>query len=256
MLTIGAKDVERLHKFLKDLSPQALPHAARESMNAAAFATRHEWAAEGKRTMTVRNHYTFGGRHHRVVKARTARVIESMQSVVGNNHKYMREQENGVVRRGGWFKSVPIPTTVSRRSNDRTKTQRPTFWRRKILLGARKSRDQFQSRGQYIAATKAAAKRRGLKFVYLDLGSWGRGIFDIRLKRKMKKVWNLNRKSTRTRANPMLRRSLQTLRPEFERHHKSALENQIRFVLKKRGLRVSSASSVIKRVIEGAPAML
>ena len=256
MLTMGAKDVERLHKFLKDLSPRALPHAARESMNAAAFATRHEWAAEGKRTMTIRNHWTFGGRHHRVVKARTSRVIESMQSVVGNKHKYMREQENGIVRRGGWFQGVPIPTTVSRKGNDRTKLQRPSYWRRKIFLGRRMTRSQFKSRGQYIAATKAMAKRRGHKFVYLDMGSWGRGIYDVRLKRKMKKVWNLNRKSTRTRPNPMLRRSLQTLRPEFMRYHKSALENQIRFVLKKRGLRVSSASSVIKRVIEGAPAML
>lgn len=249
MLQVASKDIEKLHKFLTDLSPRALPHAAKDALNTSAFALRREWANEGKRTMTVRNKWTFGGRHHRVVKAKAANNILAMEAIAGNTHKYMREQEHGVIRRGGFLGSVPIPGIKSRVGASSKRLQRPSYWRRKIGLVERLKRSQFTSKKQYMAANIAKAKRRGKKFVYLDLESWGRGIFDIRTKTKMKKVWNLNRRVTKTRSNPMMKRALHTLKPAFPQYHKSALEGQILFVLRKRGLRAGSAGSVIKRVL-------
>jgi hypothetical protein len=248
MLVVTQGDIAKLHKALTDLKDKrALSHAAKDGLNTSAFAVRREWKAQGHRTMIVRNKWTFGGKHHRVVKARATKNINAMEAVTGNKLKYMLEQERGVSRFALWRKGVPIPTKKSRKGGKYTNLMRGTFWRRNIKLGRRlkESDAAFHKVGQsgkdrrsrYIAASIAHAKRQGSRFVYLDLGSWGRGIFDVQTKTKMKKVWQMNRRSTFTKPNPMLARTLRTLRPAFPTYHRMALEQQVRFVKTKRGIR-------------------
>lgn len=248
MLVVQSTDIPRLHRFLRGLKDgRALSHAAKDGLNTSAFATRREWEKQGRATMNVRNFWTFGGRNSRVIKARATRNIMQMQAVVGNKLKYMAEQERGVSRFAMRRHGVPIPMTKARISNKKTRLMRRMYWRNRMQLGKRYKR--AGSREQYIAMNIKKAKASGSNFVYLDMGSWGRGIYDVRTKTKMKKVWNMNRRFTRTKANPMLRRSLRTLRPAFPQYHKSALEGQIRFLLKKRGLRPSQSTAVISRLL-------
>ena len=238
MLVVTTKDIEKLHKALKSMDKRALPYAARNALNTSAFATRTEWAKEGERTMTVRNKWTFGGRHHRVVKARLQTNIRFMEAAVGNTHRYMAQQERGFSRSAGGRKGVPIPTTESRISGQHRRLVRRAYWRSRIKIGKRvQMGGKVRSRSQYIAANIRAAKKAGHNLVYLELGPT-RGIFDVRWKTKMKLVWDLSRKHTRTGKNPMLRRTLKRLKPAFKIYHRSALEEQIRFVMRKRGLRL------------------
>ena len=248
MLVVKAQDIEKLHKALTDLKDgRALAHAARQGLTTSAKATSREWELQGRRTMTVRNKWTFGKKFHKVVKARVARRIIDMEAVAGSKHKYMREQEFGVSRFALWRKGVPIPTVASRVGASKKRLQSTTFWRRKIKLGRRlkpsnpafamQSGSSAKTRKQrYMAASMQLARRQGRRFVYLDLGSWGKGIFDVSLKRKVKKVWNLNRRSTYTKPNPMLQRSMREMKKFYPQFHRMALEEQVRFVKHKRGI--------------------
>lgn len=264
MLVVDTKDIEKLHKALSKMSPQGLPHAAKDGLNDSAFHTRRLWKEEGHRTMTVRNRWTFGGRHHRVVKARATRRIEQMVAITGNKLRYMAEQEHGVHRFALARKGVPKPTLKSRISMSKSRLVRTVFWRRKMNLGpsfdpkhprftpmtgSSSRRGGGKSRKKrYIAASIRAAKAEGKHLVYLDLGTT-RGIYDVKTKTKTKKVWDLSKRHRYTKPNPMLQRTLHRLTPMFPQIHKKALENQIRFHLKKRGVRVSTATSIITRIL-------
>ena len=140
-----------------------------------------------------------------------------------------------------WRKGVPIPTLRSRKGSSKKRLQQPQYWRRRITVGKRLSRDdpafrpvnkggvRGKSRNQrYVAASIQQAKKQGRKYIYLDLGSKGRGIFDINYSTIIKKVWNLNRKVTHTKANPMLARTLKGLDPYMSTYHRMALEDQLR----------------------------
>jgi hypothetical protein len=219
--------------------------------------------------MTVRNKWTFGGANHRVQKAALRKTIRQMEAVSGNKHKYMQEQERGVTRYAMWRKGAPVPTQRSRFGASMKRTMSPRYWRRNIRLGKRfkrndaafnpvsnkvtrgrnKGRERGKSRNQrYVAASVRQAKSQGRKFVYLDFGPGNRGIFDVSLAKSIKKVWNLNRKIRRTKANPMLARTLKKLKPAFPTYHRSALEEQIGFVLQKRGLRPSGVKAFIAQL--------
>lgn len=242
MLVVTSDDVSKFHEALKRLSPEALPHAARGSMNAMAFHARNAWSEEGRRTMTVRNQWTFGGRHHRVVEARFEKHIASMEAEVGNKHRYMLEQEYGVARGAGFRKGIPIPTTKSRISRMKTRLVRRAYWRNAIKLGKRMKPGNFNTMEQYVAASVAAAKRRGMEFAYLDFGR-KRGIYDVSTKSKTKMVWNMSKTHAYTKPNPMLQRTLKTIQPDNMLYARQALEYQIGRQLKARGIRVRGPSA-------------
>lgn len=264
MLVVDTKDIEKLHKALSQMSPQGLPHAAREGLNASAFHARRLWAEEGARTMHVRNKWTFGGRHHRVVKARKTRRIEQMEAVAGNKLRYMDQQEHGVRRYAISGKGVPWPRKKGRTGQSIKRLVRTVFWRNRMKVGPRLNpnhprftpmtgsssrRGGGRSRkARYIAASIRAAKAEGKHLVYLDLGD-KKGIYDVKTKTKTKLVWDLSKRSRFTKPNPMLWRALNTLRPALPQIHKTALEGQIRFHLKKQGIRAGTQTSIITRIL-------
>jgi hypothetical protein len=261
MLVVTAPDIAKLHGALTLLSEKALPHAAKDGINTAAFAVRREWKAEGERTMTVRNQYTFGGRRHRVVQATLKKRIKDMEAVAGNKNRYMLQQERGVSRFALWRHGVPIPTIRSRKGSNVKRLQQPRYWRRRMKLGKRFNRSDAafhpsnrggvrgKSRNQrYVAASVAQAKKQGRKYVYLDFGAGNRGIFDVEYSTIIKKVWNLNRKVTHTKANPMLARTLKKLEPAMSTYQRMALEKQIRLMLKWKGIRVRGANAFLAKI--------
>lgn len=242
MLHVSAKDIEKLHSTLKGISKKSLPWAAREGLNESAFAARRQWEVEGRKSMIVRNKWTFGGRHHRVKKARFNKNIARMEAVTGSKLKYMAEQERGIVRHNLTGKGAPMPTVKSRVSRSKLRLQRTMYWRNRIkLMRGRPKRRKFSSQEAYVAASIARAKRRGIGFAYLDFGD-KRGIYDVRTKTKTKLVWDLSKKVRRTKRNPMLKRTIKKLGPHMPIYHRSALERQLRRELKYRGFRVRGAS--------------
>ena len=258
MLVVTSNDLGQLHKALTDMDDRALPYAVRNSLNQSAFATRRQWEVEGHKTMHVRRSWAFrhripkkrgGGLGHAVEKARLRKSIHQMESKSGNTHKFMEEQERGFTRYR--TKGIQIPTTKSRISQNIARVVRKRYHREEIELGPRFNyrASAFNATGprgahhRYIAASARAARKRGERFVYLEFSKNYKGIYDLGTGKggrgsKIKKVWDMSHATTTTKRNPMLRRTLKKLEPTFKAAHRSALENQIRFVLKKRGFRV------------------
>lgn len=256
MLVVESKDVEKYYRALKELDGgRSLPFAARDSLNDSAFIARRVWAREGRKTMTVRNQWTFKGRHHAVNKARAKRDIAGMKSVVGNRLQYMAMQETGFVKQRP--EGLQIPTKKSRIAEDKRRIVSRSYWRSKIgkSIGPRYdvNHPKFSQVGpksrqaRYIKGTVRAAKARGKRFVYLEFSDRNKGIYDIGTtpgSKKLKLVWDMKAKSTRTKANPMLKRTLRTLEYHFPIIHRANLEKQIKFVLRKRGFRVRGANTL------------
>jgi len=252
---VTTNDLGKLHKALSELDSRgphagkALPIAAKESLNTSAFAARREWEKQGKRQMHVRNKWTFKGKFHKVVKARARKNINQMEAVTGNKHRYMAEQEHGVHKIRA--KGLQIPEEQSRVGGDIKRIVSRSYWRSKIgkNIGPRfeyehnrfAPRKGGKSRGaRYIAGTLRAARARGRRYVYLEFSSRNRGIYDLdRAKGSSLKgalVWDMSKRHTYTKPHPMLRTTLKVLEPNFKQFARMALEEQIRFVLKKRGI--------------------
>ena len=250
MLVVKQNDIKKLHEALKSLDSRgphagkALGVAAKEGLNTSAFAARREWEKQGRLQMHVRNKYTFKAAHHKVVKARARKNINQMEAVTGNKLRYMAEQEHGVrkVRAGG----LQIPEEQARIGGDIKRIVSRSYWRNKIgkNIGPRYDRKhgKFGGNGRrYAAGVIRAARARGKRYVFLQYSSRHKGIYDInRMKGgnslKNALVWDMSRRTTYTKPHPMLRTTLKVLKPYFPQYHRMALEEQIRFVLKKRGI--------------------
>jgi len=259
VLVVTAHDLEKLHKALTDMDNRALPYAVKDSLNQSAFATRRQWEVEGRKTMHVRRSWAFrhripkargGGLAHAVEKARLRKSITQMEAKSGNTHRFMEEQERGFTRFR--MKGVQIPTIASRISHNIARVVRKPYYRDRMDFGPRYKYGHYKftpgkggrPRGaRYIAGSARAARERGARFVYLEFSDNNKGIYDLGTGKggrgsKIKKVWDMSHRTTTTKRNPMLRRTLKKLEPTFKTVHRSALEKQIRFVLKKRGFRV------------------
>jgi hypothetical protein len=250
MLRVTTNDLEKLHKTLRELDSRgphagkALPIAAKESLNTSAFAARREWEKQGKRQMHVRNKWTFKGKFHQVVKARARKNINQMEAVTGNKHRYMAEQEAGVRRVRA--KGLQIPEERSRIGGDIKRIVSRSYWRRKIgkNIGTRydASHGKFGgNRRRYAAGTIRAARAQGKRYIYLEYSRRQKGIYDLNMLKKgmdLKNalIWDMSRWTTYTKPHPMLRTTLKVLEPHFKQFARMALEEQIRFVLKKRGI--------------------
>lgn len=257
MLVVTTEDLGKLHKALTSIDDIALPYAVQQSLNTSAFATRRHWEKEGRKTMNVRRSWAFrhripkargGGLAHAVEKARRRKKIAQMYSKAGNTHKFMEQQERGFTRTRA--KGVQIPMVKSRIGSSIKRVVRKPFHRDKMQFGRRfdikstrfRPSENGKSRGaRYIAGTIRAARAQNKKFVFLKFSERDKGIYQITGKTRkggIKKVWDQSSPTTRTGSNPMLRRTLKALEPTFKTAHRSALEYQIKLVLKKRGFRV------------------
>lgn len=275
MLVVDPKEIERFYKVLKEISPRGLPIAARDGLNNSAFATRTAWKKEGERSMVkgspkLRRNWTFNGRNHRVVKARTRKSINQMVAVTGNKLGYMAKQERGFMKFRN--KGLQIAEPEGRVTGSHTRTVKRAHFRKggsmklppknkrykfrpgklsstgRRVTGARRGRvarglgsGSSGSWAQYVAASLRAARKSGADHVFLDGGRTNRGIYDIR-GGKLVLVWQMGFTSTRTKRNPMLSRTLKHLRQDFPIYHRQALEGQLRFHLKKQGFRVRGAN--------------
>lgn len=252
MLVIDDSELEALYKALQDIDGgRALPFAAGRSLTKIAQNARAQWEVEGRKSLTVRNQYTFNKRNHRYIKARVMKNVNMMESRVGNKLRYVDMQETGFTKFRA--KGLQIPLTSARVGSSNERIVRRAYWRERIgaSLGRRykfsKFKNQKNSYRRYIAATVRAAKARGRRYVYLNFSSRNRALYDIGAKKgskKLEKVWQMNQRTTRTGRTPILKRTLEKLQGSSKAIHRESLDFQLRKVLQKRGIRVRGPSGL------------
>lgn len=104
------KEFDELGKDLRICAERAVPYAARNALNNAAFEGRKLWQANMGRKFTIRN--TYVQRSIRVVKA-TGLDIDRMEATLGTPLDFMATEELGGTERPKKGSHLPIPVRAA-----------------------------------------------------------------------------------------------------------------------------------------------
>ena len=227
-VSIDLSDVRKLHRDLEAFAHRALPYAARNGINAGAFAGRKEWLVQQDRSFILRNKYV--ARSTQVTKA-TGMNVAHMAAFLGNLAPFMGKAERGGIERGKGGGSKPIPTNVAAgqgmSSGPRTKTVRKANWLSAIKFGKRGKAGNRKQRNA-IAIRQAVAA--GQRFTFLELEN-RKGLFRITGGKKrvnVRMVWDLSHRSVRVPASHTLERTLKAIEPRMAIIHRDAIVEQLR----------------------------
>jgi hypothetical protein len=230
-LQVDTSDVKRLSRDLETLSKKSAPYAMRNALTDVAFDARGEWSDQMRSSMTLRNTYT---QRSLGVRKASGTNLRTMQSQVGSRLDYVAEREAGSTHVAHGKHGVPIPTSSAAGQGLRAKrtrvVQRANYQtaihlnQRGIGAATRRGRQQRN------AVTIAMAQRKGNRFVFLDLGR-RKGIFKLtNSKRKpVRMVYDLSRKSIRTKPNPMRARAIAVSAPRLPGFLAARLVQQLRY---------------------------
>ena len=199
MIRVDDRQIRALERRLKSGAPKALGHAARNTLDRAAFDARKQWHREMESTLTLRNRWTKGS--VRVEKVRGLNV-RTMQSRVGSLADYMRVQEDSGTIRGRGKEGYRYP---SARAKPKGKMVRPRFRMKRLQLDHPKLA-QFSSTRQKIAVATRMARARGAKFVFLGMPA-SKGMYQLmgsKRRPKMRLLWDMRRGSVHIPKHPTL----------------------------------------------------
>lgn len=176
-----AKEMRRLKR--------QVPYVIAKTLNDVAFEGRKTvWPSITRKEMTIRTKWTANSM--RVTRASVA----SLTAVLGSVAPYMATQETGATEGKKGQHGVPIPAASPATRKSR---KRPTP--ASLRLGGislLKSKSSGKSKAQKMAVAINEAKRKGGKqFVFLELSSGRKGIFQVGGRPKLKKVWDLSKTS-------------------------------------------------------------
>lgn len=222
MLRIDDRQIRALERRLRNEAPKALAHAARNTLNRAAFDARKQWHQEMESTFTLRNRWTKGS--VRVEKVRGLNV-RTMQSRVGSLADYMRVQEESGTIRGG-PQGYRYPTT---RAKPPGKMVRPRFRMARLNLQHPKLA-QFSSTRQKIAVATRLARASGAKFVFLGMPA-SKGMYQLmgsKHRPKMRLLWDMRRGSVRIPEHPTLDPAVVRTKRRMPRYAAAELLKQLK----------------------------
>jgi hypothetical protein len=218
-------DMRNLEKALKDLErarSKAIPYATRAFVNDAAFEARKRWGSEAKSSMTLRSPWTL-----RSIQVDKATSLADPAATVGSTWDAMADQEDGkTYNRKGKY-GIPIPGAAPGRRKNRGRTPAKNQLANIQVVGGGGVTGIRQRRN---AAAISIAARKGGGVVFLDLRRT-KGLYRVSgTKRgiKIKKVWDLSKKSVRLPSNPMLHRTLHGMMDELPRIALKATVFQLR----------------------------
>lgn len=234
MFGIDDRELKAFEQDLKNFAADAIPFAARHTVNGVAFAARKRGQDNIRDKMITRNRWSVGS--VRVNQTRTLDV-KRMAAEVGSTEGYMADQEFGATQVKKGAKGVAIPTSYSAGQSEdtqpRTRLPRKPNKMQNITLRHRRNRAKSRRQANLIAIQQAASS--GNKFAYLDLGR-RQGIFRVtggKRNPRVKMVWDLSRQSVRINARPWLRPGVEeAYQKDAGRLWRSSLE----FQAKRRGL--------------------
>lgn len=178
MLKVDTTDIEHLEDALTILNKKALPYAVKRALDATAWKAREHAQEIIGDEFVERNRWTRGS--IRVEKARIE-PIDRQHSAFGSVRDYMRVQEKGGVKKPQSGRRLPIPTSTAA---GQAPTQKPRT--RQVQQRKRMSAIRFRSRfkrwgGKAQAAIAAVnqATKKGDRFLYLELPSGTKGVFEV-----------------------------------------------------------------------------
>jgi hypothetical protein len=230
MIAIDTSQIRRLARTLERDTRVGLKYAVAGALNDLAFGARRQWRAEMADRLTLRNKWTQGS--VRVERARPGGPIERMRSVVGSVSGYLSEVEGGHIKTGKGHVGTAIPTTVAS-GEGRGGTKRLRAVRRSMAGGALKlgGRGTGSTPRQRNAAALAIARRKRQRFVFLEGGVSGTGIYRITPSRKQLRptmLYNLGRKALRVKPHPTLGPALEVMDRRFPQLALAAFIGQLR----------------------------
>jgi hypothetical protein len=230
MIAIDTSQIRRLAKTLERDTRVGLKYAVAGALNDVAFGALRQWRAEMADRLTLRNKWTQGS--VRVERARPSGSIERMQSAVGSLADYVEKTEAGGVRAGSGKVGKALPTTVAS-GEGRGGTKRLRVVRKGLRTSAIKfsSERKGSTPRQRNAAALAIARRKRQRYVFLEGGTTGTGIYRVAFGRKDMRptmVYNLGRKALRVRPHPTLEPALDVMDRKFPQLALAAFIGQLR----------------------------
>lgn len=221
MLKVHYRNLDRALRDLEKFKRTAVPYAARDGLNGAAFEARRVWGDTINRTFTTRNQYT-ARTSIRVDKAKGRRV-DSMQAVVGSLAEYMGQQEQGFTTSG----PIPGPGAAGQRAGGiRTKPVR-------VPVGAiDATRGRAPTRRQRTAIALAIARRRGKKHVLLERPQGGKALFRLQGGKRrinLKLMWVVDRGGSKVKPHPTLGPTMRVMADRVPEHMQRAVVKQLKF---------------------------
>jgi hypothetical protein len=229
MLKVEIRGADEMLRDLRTVREKAIPYAARDACNTAAFETRKTWSEEIRKSFTTRNTFTAGAAL-RVDKARGSR-IDSIVATVGSIADYMPKQESGAIIPGrSGHKGIPGPAAAGQAPGG--KRTRPV--RSANRMGAIKAFRVAKgaTRHQRNAITLAMAKRKGQRFVVLERPHGGKGVFAVqggKRKTTTRLLWDVSKRSVKVKPTPTLGPALKVTATSMPRIMEQSLLRQLRF---------------------------
>ena len=236
-IKMDKRPLEQLENDLDRFGRQALPYAIRDCLNQAAFQTAENAKDEIGRQFVERNTYT-----RRSVRYRKtfSRDINRMESSAGSVQPYMRQQEEGFVKKKSGKHGVPIPSSAAAGQMGarlRTRRLQSKNWLSAIQLGS----TRVKGRGRTVASVRNAVET-GNRVVFMDSRSdhFGRptGLYRVIGGRKggrgwpqgarLQMIYDLERSSVHTRTHPWLEPATESMTKNLDRLYRDALIRQIR----------------------------
>lgn len=225
---LQVRNVERFQRDLQKFAHRAVPFAARNALNRSAFALRENWQGEIRRTMILRNKYTAGSIR---VEQERGLALHRMQSRTGSIADYMVTQEDGGTVRGkSGAKAIPTEVAAGQAmgSSPRTKLVRAP---NKVTALPRTKRGGSRSRTARNARAIAQAFGSGGKVAFLELNGGRKGLYRVmgtKKRPRVRKLWDLSRRSVKVKANPTLERSYKRTLRAFPAIYSKSLLEQLR----------------------------
>lgn len=199
--TANTAQVRGYENKLRKLNARGITFAETETINTAAFeAQRFARETLGDK-MTLRN--TWSRKSIRVNKG----TMRTLEASVGSTEEYLAKQEKGGTTNAKGSTGVPIATTVASGEGQGT-GPRKKLVRRPNRVGniTLSARAKAGGRKQRNAITISQARRKGQKFVFLELQK-RKGIFKLtggKRKLRVQMVQDLSHRTIVTPRNPWL----------------------------------------------------
>lgn len=188
-----------------------IPRAARDTVNSLAFAAREAWQDEMRQSLTLRNQFT--ERRALVERARTLRV-SAMEATLGHTEPYMALLEEGKPEPAAkTFRPIPTEIAAGQAFGSLRGGRKARVLPKAIItkLGSLAVKGAH-ARGRKANNARAVrgALKSGRRLALLDMGR-GKGIYRVmggRRKPKLKKLYDLSRRSTPMPRIPTLERAV------------------------------------------------
>ncbi len=228
MITINSSEIKQFESDLLTFKKRAYPFATKATVNKAAFVGRTIAQSIVRGKMTQRNKFT--QQSIRVQQTRTL-IVSRQEALLGSVADYMADQEFGTVlfSNGRAGRPIATPYASGEQSLPRRRLPRKANKMANIRL-PRGKRPGANRKAKNRAAILMAAQGNGRRYVFLDMGRRS-GIYKVlggKRKPRIRKVWDMSRRSVRIPARPWLLPATTKASKEMPHYYRDALVFQLK----------------------------